>query len=43
MFLHAYKVTIRHPLTGASLTVEAPLPDELANFLIKLDENAETF
>ena len=42
MFLHAYKVTIRHPLTGASLTVEAPLPDELANFLNKLDENAET-
>lgn len=42
MFLHAYKVTIRHPLTGAPLTLEAPLPTELENFLKKLDDNAET-
>jgi 23S rRNA pseudouridine955/2504/2580 synthase len=42
MFLHAYKITIRHPLTGESLTLEAPLPNDLANFLNKLDENAKT-
>jgi 23S rRNA pseudouridine955/2504/2580 synthase len=42
MFLHAYKISIRHPLTGEPLTLEAPLPDDLANFLNKLDENAKT-
>ena len=42
MFLHAYKITIRHPLSGEPLTLEAPLPDELADFLKKLDDNAET-
>ena len=33
MFLHAANVTFRHPASGAKVTVEAPLPDELQNFL----------
>lgn len=40
MFLHAYSITIRHPLSGEPLLLEAPLPDELENFLNKLDEHA---
>lgn len=38
MFLHAYKVTLRHPLSGEPLVLEAPLPDELEFFLRKLDD-----
>ena len=33
MFLHAANVTFRHPASGAKVTVEAPLPAELQNFL----------
>jgi 23S rRNA pseudouridine955/2504/2580 synthase len=33
MFLHAASLGFRHPSSGAKLTVEAPLPAELANFL----------
>ena len=40
MFLHAYKITIHHPLSGEPLLLEAPLPEELENFLSKLDNNA---
>jgi len=40
MFLHAFKVTIKHPLTGEMLHLEAPLPDELQHFLQYLDNNA---
>ncbi len=29
MFLHARRIALRHPLTGAPLEIEAPLPDEL--------------
>ncbi|HNY46849.1 MAG TPA: RluA family pseudouridine synthase, partial [Casimicrobium sp.] len=32
MFLHAKSFTFDHPVTGASITVEAPLPRELAAF-----------
>ncbi|MFA7243422.1 MAG: RluA family pseudouridine synthase [Sulfuricellaceae bacterium] len=39
MFLHAYKITLRHPLSGEQLVLEAPLPDELQHFLNKLDNN----
>lgn len=38
MFLHAYKLVIRHPLSGEILHLEAPLPTELAAFLNKLEE-----
>ncbi len=37
MFLHAYQVAFAHPLTGAPLVLEAPLPAELRNFLQHLE------
>jgi len=33
MFLHAWKLELPHPGTGAPLRLEAPLPDELAEVL----------
>jgi 23S rRNA pseudouridine955/2504/2580 synthase len=33
MFLHSARLEIRHPLTGAELKLEAPLPAELKSFL----------
>jgi len=38
MFLHAYKVQIKHPLTDEILSLEAPLPDDLKLFLKSLDK-----
>ena len=32
MFLHAWRLQCRHPSTGAVLTLQADLPDELAQF-----------
>src|SRR5688572_22350441 len=37
MFLHASKAVIAHPQSGASLTLEAPLPQELQSFVSALD------
>jgi 23S rRNA pseudouridine955/2504/2580 synthase len=37
MFLHACKVVIAHPQSGATLTLEAPLPRDLGGFLAALD------
>ena len=37
MFLHARKVVIAHPQSGATLALEAPLPGELQSFLSVLD------
>lgn len=37
MFLHAFKVVIAHPQSGAVLAVEAPLPADLLAFLAELD------
>jgi 23S rRNA pseudouridine955/2504/2580 synthase len=37
MFLHALRAVIVHPVTGAELELEAPLPPELAAFLAGLD------
>ena len=37
MFLHASRVSFKHPATATTLTLEAPLPDELQNFLRTLD------
>ncbi len=37
MFLHAYKMTFKHPLTGEKLSLEAPLPEDLERFLRRLD------
>ncbi|TSA20790.1 MAG: RluA family pseudouridine synthase [Betaproteobacteria bacterium] len=36
MFLHAARLTLKHPLTRQDLAFTAPLPDELAAFLKKL-------
>lgn len=33
MFLHAAKLVFDHPITGERMTVEAPLPADLAHFL----------
>ncbi len=32
-FLHAAHITFRHPITGAEILAECPLPDDLANYL----------
>ncbi len=37
MFLHAFSVSFKHPLTGEPIKIEAPLPTELQGFLNKLD------
>ena len=42
MFLHAYKLTIKHPISGEQLVLEAPLPNDLENFLQRLDNDAKT-
>lgn len=39
MFLHAAKLTLPHPLSGAPLELESPLPEELRSFTEKLDRN----
>jgi 23S rRNA pseudouridine955/2504/2580 synthase len=35
MFLHAWKLELPHPTTGAPLRLEAPLPDELTEVLAR--------
>ncbi|UXY14996.1 RluA family pseudouridine synthase [Chitiniphilus purpureus] len=37
MFLHAWRLMFAHPLTGQPLTLEAPLPPELTQYLTALD------
>lgn len=37
MFLHAAKLNFAHPLTGEAVALEAPLPDDLASFVTRLD------
>ena len=39
MFLHAAKLRLPHPLAEAVLTLEAPLPPELQDFLTRIDRN----
>lgn len=39
MFLHAAKLALPHPLSGAPVELAAPLPDELRSFTEKLDKN----
>jgi len=38
MFLHAARLEMKHPLTGALLALEAPLAPDLQTFLNALDE-----
>ena len=40
MFLHASELHLAHPLTGEKLILKAPLPQELAQFIVML-ENQE--
>ncbi|MBU1664938.1 MAG: RluA family pseudouridine synthase, partial [Gammaproteobacteria bacterium] len=42
MFLHAARLEIKHPLTGAALVIEAPLAPDLQNFLNLLEHETET-
>ena len=37
MFLHAWQITITHPVTGKPLHLEASLPEELGRFLQSLE------
>ncbi len=41
MFLHAAKLSFNHPISGEPLIFEAPLPDDLQQFLNKLDKDAQ--
>ena len=36
-FLHAFKLSFAHPITGAPLNFEAPLPKELAAFVAHVE------
>ena len=37
MFLHAWRISLPHPLGGHTLSFESPLPQELAGFVQQLD------
>ena len=37
MFLHAFKLVVKHPISGEILWLEAPLPVDLQQFIDKLD------
>jgi 23S rRNA pseudouridine1911/1915/1917 synthase len=39
-FLHASRLTFRQPVTGQSITVEAPLPPELQEWLLGLSNTS---
>jgi 23S rRNA pseudouridine955/2504/2580 synthase len=36
MFLHAFRLALRHPVSGADLVIESPLPADLAAFVTGL-------
>jgi 23S rRNA pseudouridine955/2504/2580 synthase len=39
MFLHACKLVVKHPASGAVLQLEAPLPEDLQRFIDNLEEH----
>lgn len=41
MFLHAHRTIVTHPVSGAPLVLEAPLPADLKGFLATLDAGQE--
>lgn len=36
LFLHAWRLVLPHPTSGKSLTIEAPLPEDLENCLLRI-------
>ncbi len=42
MFLHAWRLSFKHPVTGQTIELEAPLPPELQHFIDALDSHAAT-
>ncbi len=40
--LHAHRLSFAHPTTGAAVTVEAPLPDDMERLLLVLRETAKS-
>ncbi len=41
MFLHAYRLSFKHPITGANMEVTSPLPAECAKFIAYLKSRKE--
>jgi 23S rRNA pseudouridine955/2504/2580 synthase len=41
MFLHAHRIQFTHPLTGADLIVESPMPPDLVRFVERLDADQD--
>ena len=41
MFLHAWRLDFRHPLSDAPISVSAPLPEELARYLAAVEQQEE--
>ena len=41
MFLHAAKLAFRHPLTDQAIELFAPLPAELENFVVAIEQSQE--
>jgi 23S rRNA pseudouridine955/2504/2580 synthase len=41
MFLHAWKISFAHPLSGQPLTLQAPLPEALAHFVQHLTQTQD--
>ena len=41
MFLHAWRLDFRHPLTDARIQLEAPLPEALEAFLAEVEQTQE--
>ncbi len=41
MFLHAYKLSLHHPVTGAMLQFEIPLPQDCEQFLLQCSMTTE--
>ncbi len=39
-FLHAWRLTLTHPITGEEMTFEAPLAEDLADALGELSSGA---
>lgn len=41
MFLHAGRLSLTHPISGDPLVLSAPLPDDLRDFLSRLEQNEQ--